>query len=59
MGIIDQRSSAKISLTTGPIRKGVVLDKVGLAASLVKSFNASARGCGMPAKETLFGPLRD
>lgn len=43
-GAKDHRRRAMISLIAGLIVNGAELDKVGALVSLVKSFNASAKG---------------
>ena len=48
-----------MSLKSGLSTKGDLFDSDGLAFSLVNSFTASAKGWGIPAIETLFGPFRD
>lgn len=53
-----QSDNARIRLSNGAIKKGVVLASVGKVSSFEKSFNASANGCGSPIRLTLLGPFR-
>lgn len=55
---MDQRVKAKARLATGEIRKISVFALNGMDCSLVKSFSASAIGCGIPIRLTLLGPFR-
>ena len=50
---------ARNSPSIGATKKGAILAKEGEVNSFVKSFKASARGCGSPASPTLLGPLRN
>ena len=43
----------------GDMIKVEVLAKMGKDCSFVNSLRASARGCGIPLREILFGPFRD
>lgn len=58
-GAMDQSRSARHRLIRGLTRNGEELARVGFGPSFVKSLIASAKGCGIPASATLFGPLRD
>ena len=57
-GYRAQRNRARKRLKTGDIKKVDMLASEGMVCSFTKSFKASARGCGIPLIETLFGPLR-
>ena len=57
-GYKDQIRRARKRAAIGDARKGRVLASVGVTSSFVKSFKASASGCGRPVKLTLLGPLR-
>lgn len=50
---------ARIRPPIGAAIKGLVFDKVGALVSLVNNLIASANGWGIPAIDTLLGPLRD
>lgn len=57
-GYSDQRVRERIKLINGAMAKMAILAMVGADCSFSRSFMASARGCGIPEMDTLFGPLR-
>lgn len=57
-GYRNQRNIARVRPMVGAMKNGSRLAQVGWDSSLKNSFRASARGCGIPVNEILFGPLR-
>lgn len=49
---------AKISPTMGAAMKKYLFIRVGLFCSFINNLIASAKGCGRPIIDTLFGPFR-
>ena len=57
-GTINQFNKIKNKLTIGQITKINFIDIGEKLNSFINNFTASLKGCKIPLKEVLFGPLR-